>query len=128
MEYWSQENEIELEEGDGGLKYNDTTWDGIQFQEDFKIPFAGDRYHIDAEVYHVGRLSRLWSSSPYVGGAHVRAFSLYPDEAYADTDGSHANAYSVRCFKNSYLSFPTNENGDSGSGSASTHVTLTLTA
>ena len=126
MEYWAEENGIELEDN-GGLKYNNTTLDGLKFQEDFKIPFAGYRDY-DAYVYDMWYGASLWSSSPDVGNDNARNFSLDPDGAYADNGSLRAYGFSVRCFKDSYLSFPTNENGDSGSGSASTHVTLTLTA
>jgi len=77
-----------------------------QFQEDFKIPFAGYRSYYDAKGDKVGNYANLWSSSPYVGDGYARYFSLAPYGAYANNYDSRGNAYSVRCFKDSYLSFP----------------------
>jgi len=128
LKYWAQENGIELED-DGGLKYNWDTLDWLKFQEDFKIPFAGYRdYYHNVKVNEIGAYAGLWSSSPIVGNANARFFNLNPYVASAIYPQPRAYGLSLRCFQNSYLSFPTNENGDSGSGSASTHVTLTLTA
>ena len=100
MKYWAEGNEIELEEYEG-LKYNYTTLDGLKFQEDFKIPFAGYRYYYDAKVFLMGNDARLWSSSPNVGNASARYFGLIPRGAYANIDLNRALAYSVRCFKDS---------------------------
>ena len=111
LKYWAQENGIELED-DGGLKYNYTTLDWLKFQEDFKIPFAGLRYNYDARVYSVGSYADLWSSSRYVGYDNARYFRLIPNEAYADDLSFRADGFSVRCFKDSYLSFPSSEGGD----------------
>ena len=105
MEYWAEENGIELED-DGGLKYNYTTLDGLKFQEDFKIPFAGYRNRDDAMVYSMGSDALLWSSSPNVGNYDARYFHLSPDEANAGYNDFRAYADSLRCFKDSYLSFP----------------------
>ena len=111
LEYWAEENGIELED-DGGLKYNYTTLDGLKFQEDFKIPFAGYRQYHDAKVYGMGNFASLWSSSPYVGDDDARSFYLDPREANADDRYDRADAYSLRCFKDSYLEFPSSEGGD----------------
>ena len=70
------------------------------------IPFAGLRGN-DARVNGVGGYAYLWSSSPYAGNDNVRYFYLYPNEAGANRYGSYrANAFSVRCFKDSSLGFP----------------------
>ena len=70
-----------------------------------------------------GVYAGLWSSSPLVRYKDTRCF--YIDEYVAGPDNFYRmGGYSVRCFKNSNF----NEGVDSGSGSASTHVTLTLTA
>ena len=103
LEYWAEENGIELED-DGGLKYNYTTLDGLKFQEDFKIPFAGSRYLDAAKVYNMGYNANLWSSSPNVGNDNARNFNLNPNEANANNNNNRANAFSLRCFKHSYLS------------------------
>ena len=72
--------------------------------------------------------SYLWSSSSNSWG-YIYDFYSTSDELSANSLYYDASAgLSVRCFKDSYLSFPANESGDGGSGSASTHVTLTLTA
>ena len=105
LEYWAEENEIELED-DGGLKYNYTTLDWLKFQEDFKIPFAGYRYNFVAKVYSMGYYAYLWSSSPLVGNVSARGFYLGPSEANANDSNNRAFAYSLRCFKDSYLEFP----------------------
>ena len=125
MEYWAEENGIELED-DGGLKYNYTTLDGLKFQEDFKIPFAGYRYGNDAKVYNMGISALLWSSSPYVGYVTARNFNLSPLAAYAYSYYNRAYAFSLRCFKDSYLEFPSSEGG-SGTAVTETNVILTLT-
>ncbi len=94
---------------------------GRQFQEDFKIPFAGrhgrvdDRYP-DARVYKVGTDGHLWSSSPRVDSDLVRFFSLDKNGAFADTNFQRSYGLSLRCFKDSYLSFPSSEGGDSSTG------------
>ena len=122
LEYWAEENGIELED-DGGLKYNYTTLDGLKFQEDFKIPFAGYRNLNDAKVYDMGKFANLWSSSPYVGNDIARYFTLSPNGANAGSYDFRAYAYSLRCFKDSYLEFPSSEGGGNTG-----QVTLTLTA
>ena len=109
MEYWAEENEIELED-DEGLKY--TTLDVLKFQEDFKIPFAGYR-NSSAMVFAVGESVDLWSSSPYVGHDGARYLYLGPRGANASYDNSRVLAHSLRCFKDSYLSFPSSEDVDS---------------
>ena len=114
MEYWAEENGIELED-DVGLKYNYTTLDGLKFQEDFKIPFAGRRNGKDAKVFGMGNNALLWSSSPYVGNeVATRFFLLSPNGAYANYFSNRVYAFSLRCFKDSYLEFPSSEDGDSG--------------
>ena len=105
LEYWAEENEIELED-DGGLKYNYTTLDWLKFQEDFKIPFAGSRYYYDAKVFSMGSYAYLWSSSPRVGNDYARRFYLGPDGAHVNGSYDRADADSLRCFKDSYLGFP----------------------
>ncbi|MBO4517142.1 hypothetical protein J5751_07090 [bacterium] len=83
----------------------------MQFQEDFKMPFAGYR-SFNAKVYVIGDLANLWSSSPYAGDERARYFALGPGEAGAYNLSRRAYAFSVRCFKNSYLSFPSSEGGE----------------
>ena len=117
------------EEADGMICDDDET--SLKFQEDFKIPFAGGRYSLNGAVNGVNTVAYFWSSSPKVVGTPSGdgAFTfLLGSDKVQNTYGLPVYGFSVRCFKDSYLSFPTNENGDSGSGSASTHVTLTLTA
>ncbi len=77
-----------------------------QFQEDFKIPFAGNRYYNNAQVNDVGSYASLRSSSPIVGNRNAHYFNLRPNVANANTEFTCTNAYSVRCFKDSALSFP----------------------
>jgi len=143
LEYWAEENELIL--GQEGWELADWwVWlytcrndyyppCGIlpfSFHYDFKIPFAGYRRY-GADVGGFGNSSYLWSSSPssfwysywFLSYISNGSYDLYTNWYLGTSDG-----FSIRCFKDSYLSFPTNENGDSGSGSASTHVTLTLTA
>jgi len=88
-----------------------------QFYTDFQIPFAGHRNMKHGSVLVQGSWAFLWSSSPD-GQARARYFFIDEYAAGADDD-TRAEGFSVRCFKDSYLSFP---------ASASTHVTLTLTA
>ena len=82
-----------------------------QFQEDFKIPFAGYRYY-GAKVYGVGDYTFPWSSSPDAGNEYARYFNLDPNNANVYYNLHRASAFSVRCFKNSYLSFPSSEGGE----------------
>ena len=100
-------------------EYDETFW--LKIQEDFKIPFAGLRDY-DAYVNDVGSSALLWSSSPIVGLGGARYFFLDPNEANTNSYFSRANAYSVRCFKDSYLEFPSSE-----SGASTGQVSLTLT-
>ncbi len=79
----------------------------IQFQNDFKIPFAGNR-SLGALVLNVWRNAYLWSSSPSRssgswGGAGY--FILYSGSA-ALRSITRANGMSVRCFKDTSLTFP----------------------
>ena len=76
----------------------------------------------DAKVYGLGGYANLWSSSPNAGSEGARSFGLSPGAAYAGYYNGRAGAFSVRCFKNSYLSFPSSEGGASTG-----QVTLTLT-
>ena len=113
LKYWAEENGIDLYgEDEEWLLYNDD-WDQnfMQFQEDFKMPFAGYR-SFNAKVYVIGDLANLWSSSPYAGDERARYFALGPGEAGAYNLSRRAYAFSVRCFKNSYLSFPSSEGGE----------------
>lgn len=80
------------------------------------MPFAGYRFYLDAKVFDVGYYAYLWSSSPFVGDGYARLFYLDPDEAFADDYNGRANGFSLRCFKDSYLSFPSSEGGDSSTG------------
>ena len=112
LKYWAEENGIDLYgEDEEWLLYNDD-WDQnfMQFQEDFKIPFAGYRDN-PALVYGLGGYANLWSSSPDAGDENARNFYLNPNAAGAYGSSSRADAFSVRCFKNSYLSFPSSEGG-----------------
>ena len=105
LKYWAEENGIELE-GNSDLKYNwELNWSWYKFQEDFKIPFAGYR-HNNANVYGIGVYADLRSSSPSVGNGLARGFCLDPNKVSALSSVSRANAYSVRCFKDSALGFP----------------------
>ena len=103
LKYWAQENEIESRESDGGLKY--TTFNGMKFWEDFKIPFAGYR-DFNTFVNDIGVHAYLWSSSPIVDSIAARRVSLNQDEASMNYYDYRKNALSVRCFKDSPLSFP----------------------
>jgi len=125
LEYWAKENEINFEDyiapiGPKGL-YNSLKWlydDSyvlwLKFQEDFKVPFAGYRDYYPFAGYsdsiarvYIGELADLWSSSPYWYYGFARVFGLSPDWVSADRVNVRSYAFSVRCFKDSYLSFPT---------------------
>ena len=106
LKYWAEENGIDLYgEDEKWLLYN-YDWNFMQFQEDFKIPFAGTRLDNDAKVFNVGYTAYLWSSSPYVGSDNARSFYLDPIAANANISYVRALGFSVRCFKDSYLEFP----------------------
>ena len=67
-------------------------------------------------VYAMGDDSEFLSSSPNVGYDDARHFFLSPDVADANLSIFRAAAFSVRCFKDSYLEFPSSEGGDSSIG------------
>jgi len=104
LEYRAEENNIALEDDWHWLKYNsDLDW--LKFQEDFKIPFVGYRdSSTNASVWYN---AKLWSSSPDVGNDRARNFYLDLGTAGANNNYYFRGyAFSVRCFKDSYLSFP----------------------
>ena len=101
-----------------GLNYTYTTQDLSKFHEDFKIPFAGLRDIYTANVkYDKGDGSdyaELWSSSPNIGNKYyynyARIFSLNSVVGARTINfDNRAGAFSLRCFKDSYLSFPSGE-------------------
>ena len=69
-----------------------------QFQEDFKIPFAGYR-HNNARIHGIEGYANLWSSSPAVDDKYARYFDLVPNVAQAYNDNYRAGASSIRCIK-----------------------------
>ena len=82
----------------------------LQFQDDFKIPFAGCRNE-QANVRGVGNRAMLWSSSAYIeDGSAVydgaRSLLLFSGSVRNDVYYERASANSVRCFKDEYLSYP----------------------
>ena len=78
-----------------------------QFQNDFKIPFAGYR-NIGSILLGVGSYAQLWSSSPGKGSGHVgaRPFTLSSNLISASVSNGRAYGRSVRCFKNTPLTYP----------------------
>ena len=94
-----------------GLKYNKTALNVQKFQNDFKIPFAGYRNYYFVRVYDFGDYAYLWSSSTNVGNGYARTFRLLTDFVRADDSSFHANAVSVRCFKNPAIDSSSSEGG-----------------
>jgi len=93
--------------------FNGNTAAASQFKEDFKIPFAG-AHDTTASVVEIGLFTYLWSSSPYVGPVGndiAREFYFDTDEAAVNGGAYRGNALSVRCFKNSNLSFSFSDYG-----------------
>jgi len=88
-----------------------------QFQEDFMIPDAGRRFYDVAKIVGVGNNFYFWSSSPDFD-FNINGPSKEIQSFYGLTNGNvivwnqggqghyRANAYSVRCFKNSNISIP----------------------
>ena len=75
-------------------------WDDdvAQFQNDFKIPFAGERDGYSA-VLNTGNYAGLWSSTPEFQ-YEANSFTVF-DNKVADHDrGDRADGLSVRCFRN----------------------------
>ena len=99
LKYWAEENEIKFNDG-----YRLTLLEWYKFQKDFKIPFAGYRDGDNAKVNFVGDEADLWSSSPadYVMASR---FHLSPNEVSTRYSNSPTDGFSVRCFKDSPLSF-----------------------
>lgn len=72
-----------------------------QLQDDFKIPFANNR-SLGALIWKVWTQAYFWSSSPIAVAGY---FTLYSGTA-AVLSITRANGLSVRCFKDTPLSFP----------------------
>lgn len=77
-----------------------TTWDNWRIY--LYIPFAGYRSFSTADLYYKGSIGYYWSSSPSGSDSPYYARRLYLDSsnAYASSDSSRANGYSVRSFAN----------------------------
>ena len=85
-------------------KFTNTT--GVtQFQVDFKIPIAGERFYESAQVFYIGTWGHYWTSSPIIGKDSVRMFRLVYHSLDFTTNW-RAAGQSVRCFKNDSLVFP----------------------
>lgn len=68
-----------------------------------KIPFAGLRYYNVASVDDMGYGAYLWSSSPYsASDPHSQRLYLIVEDDLSTEESKRANAYSVRCFYDSY--------------------------
>jgi len=81
----------------------------LQFREDFKIPLAGYR---DWYKWYVGWMwhdADFWSSSPYIYYDHVHSFHIGPNSIAAGSTAPYANAYSIRCFKNTPITSKSKE-------------------
>jgi len=113
-EYWSDINDVEIVNlygyGDWHYSLSGAIWIRFQFQEDFKIPFAGYRSY-GGDIRDVGVSASLSQTSllsdmyDYVDGWEFASpFSILPYSVGHITDWFES--YSVRCFKDSYLSFP----------------------
>ena len=98
LEYWSQKNNVELQEYDGLKQNYSLSWLWIQFQEDFMIPFAG--YRSDgAVVYGIGEFSNFWSSTPFMGSPAAYRFMLFLSAVSTTDNANRGSAKSIRCFK-----------------------------
>ena len=90
------------------------SWNNVaaktQFQNDFKIPFAGFHSHTDATLSNFDK-AFIWASSSQ--GSVLFFFSLWfsNDKAGVRRGFPASYGFSVRCFKDSYLEFPSSENG-----------------
>jgi len=121
LKYWAANytwewNELVVSSNDGISLFNTISNPSkvilavvTRFQEDFKISLAGRRHYWLAWVLNVGESAYFSSSSPDIDNWYVRYLRLYSSGVYADDYGNRAYANSVRCFKNSYLSFPSNK-------------------
>ena len=69
------------------------------------MPFAGSRDYFSADLIDQGSYGYYWSSSPYGSDSPNRACNLNLDSSnvYANDCRSRANGFSVRCFKDSYV-------------------------
>jgi hypothetical protein len=81
------------------------------FQEYFKLPFAGSRNYSDASLIGQGFVGLYWSSSPYSAGSNYARY-LYLNSSLVDANSLNLRAYgfSVRCFKDSYVADPETSN------------------
>jgi uncharacterized protein (TIGR02145 family) len=67
------------------------------------LPYAGERRHYIALLSSQGSYGYYWSSSPssFDDYAYYLSISSYNGIDTKSTFGDRADAYSVRCFKNS---------------------------
>lgn len=72
----------------------------LQFIDDFNIPFAWYRDRYKAYIWGINQTASLWSSSPYIDYDLVHFFSVGINSIAAGGTSPYANAYSIRCFKN----------------------------
>ena len=76
-----------------------TTWDNWRIN--LHMPFAGSRTYQAAALSSQGSRWIYWSSSPY--GNRSRCLFLNSSSVTADSLDYRSRAFSVRCFKNSYV-------------------------
>jgi len=80
-----------------------------QLLEDFKIPLAGGRDWYRAYLWWIGQTVSFWSSSPYIDYDLVHFFSVGINSIAAGGTSPYANAYSIRCFKNTPITSKSKE-------------------
>jgi hypothetical protein len=66
------------------------------------MPFAGMRDYDDASSISQG-IGYFWSSSPYPADDYTHFIYLVSSDVFVDDDSYRANGYSIRSFKDSYM-------------------------
>lgn len=78
------------------IRPNAHSWNDLK--NAFAMPFAGNRVYNTADTYGQGSYGWYWSSSPLYDLAND--LNIGSDYVGADSTGSRAYGFSIRCFKN----------------------------
>ena len=95
--YYATQEGITLKGSSLKYTYDDSN---LNFVNDLKIPFAGNRGYADGSMINTGRYGVLWSSSP---GSQLARYLLVPYDGSVCASNNYRRAYglAVRCFQNS---------------------------
>ena len=89
-----------------GLYYYNLAWLWTEFQEIFKIPFAGFRMWSTSKISSVGSYDDLRTSTPVSSSStNSFAFQLNSSATNAHNNFYRTYGFSIRCFRNTPLTF-----------------------